>query len=78
MQPWIKKGLFEFGKVSLIFGGLMICYMLVIALCTSLGISPIWGYVTVFVAGALSVTLGTEKAKYDLAKARATHNKENK
>ena len=78
MQPWIKKGLIEFGKVSLVFGGLMICYMLVIALCTSLGISPIWGYVTVFVAGALSVTLGTEKVKYDLAKVRATRNKEDK
>jgi hypothetical protein len=78
MEPWIKRGLLEFGKVTLIFGALMTCYMLIIALCTSIGISPIWGYVAIFVIGALSVTMGTEKLKYDMEKARAALHKEDK
>ena len=75
MAPWIKRGVYEFGKVSLVFGALMVCYMLIIALCASMGINPVWGYVAVFVIGGLSVTVGTEKFKHDLLKARVEINK---
>ncbi len=70
MEPWIRKGLLEFLKLIFVISGTLICYMIIIAICKDIGIHPAWGYVTVFVAGALAVTLGSEKAKHDLERAR--------
>lgn len=74
MEPWIKRGFIELGKMMFLFAFLMICGMIIIAICEDLGIHSGWGYAVVLVAAAISVTFGTEKAKYDLEKVRIRTN----
>ena len=81
MDPWIKRGLTEFAKLMLLFGAGTVCCALIIAICTNIGINPVWGYVTVFTAAVLAVSLGTEKFKYELEaeiRERLSNNKEKK
>ncbi|QDP63398.1 MAG: hypothetical protein GOVbin703_145 [Prokaryotic dsDNA virus sp.] len=66
MSPWIKSGLIEFIKIMALFGLIVFCYSLVLIICQDLGVDPIWGYITVFVAAMFSIALGTEKFKYEL------------
>ena len=76
MSPWVKTGLIEFVKIMALFAMIVLCYSIVLIVCEDLGIQPIWGYLTVFVAAMFSMALSTEKFKYELQ--RISNKKEKK
>lgn len=66
MKPWLKSGLLAAAKLMAFFIAISVCWALIMQISLSLGLSPGWGMLTVFVIAIFSMSIATEKAKYDL------------
>jgi len=65
MSPWLKQGIYAGLKIMAVFVAVSVFWALVIELSKNMGISPIWTMITIFAVGIFSMTIITEKTKFD-------------
>lgn len=68
MKPLIKSGVMSGSKMMFFFTLVSLFWALIIKLSENLSISPGWSMLAIFIIAIFSMSIATEKTKYDLEK----------
>ena len=72
---WKKEGMINGAGATIIFGLILVSWMIMIRICESLGVSPAWGILVFFVASIFSVTMSMAKSRQEFEKKMEETNK---
>lgn len=63
---WKKEGMVNGIQGTVIFGLILICWVLIIKLSENLGISPGWGILIFFISSIFTMSFSMAKANHEL------------